>query len=260
MILLIDTSQETGTAALSQDGHILLSEENRIAKEHASWLHPAIGRLLSSANKTVRDLEAVSVVAGPGSYTGLRVGLAAAKGLCYALKIPLITQNTLEVMAESMRSAALEKSAETGERVLICPMIDARRDEVFTAIYDSDPSTIYGHRSSVIENPSTVNRQPLTNIGHRSSVIYRLSTTLPAQALILDKNSFERELTENSILFFGSGAAKWQKITLSPRAIFEPQRDMQQAFAILSQQGFEAGLFADLIYAEPIYLKEFFSY
>ena len=129
MILLIDTSQETATIALSRDGKVLFSEENKISKEHASWLHTAIGRLLAEADMTLADLKAVAVIAGPGSYTGLRVGMAAAKGFCYALNIPLITRNTLEVMAESMRSVAEKKNA------LICPMIDARRDEVFTALY-----------------------------------------------------------------------------------------------------------------------------
>src|SRR5947208_10026726 len=129
MILLIDTSQELGTTALCSRGEVLFSEENKVAKESASWLHTAIGRILSAAKITVRDLEAVAVVAGPGSYTGLRVGMAAANGFCYALKIPLITQNTLRLMAESMIPVAMEKQA------LICPMIDARRDEVFTAVY-----------------------------------------------------------------------------------------------------------------------------
>src|SRR3954471_23336616 len=144
MILLIDTSQETGITALCNQGTVLLSEENKIAKEHASWLHLAIGRILSEAKITVRDLQAVAVVSGPGSYTGLRVGMAAAKGFCYALKIPLITQNSLRVMAESMIPFALEKNA------LICPMIDARRDEVFTALYELD---------TVNRQPSTANRQ-----------------------------------------------------------------------------------------------------
>src|SRR6201992_2295551 len=122
MIFLIDTSQDTGTTALCNGAEVLFSEENKIAKESASWLHPAISRMLSEAGITVRDLKAVAVVAGPGSYTGLRVGMAAAKGFCYALKIPLITQNTLRVMAESVIPFAIEKQA------LICPMIDARRD------------------------------------------------------------------------------------------------------------------------------------
>jgi tRNA threonylcarbamoyl adenosine modification protein YeaZ len=179
MLLLIDTSQETGITALCKGGEILFSEENKITKEHASWLHLAIGRILSEAKISVKDLEAVAVVSGPGSYTGLRVGMAAAKGFCYALKIPLITQNTLRVMAESMISFAIEKQA------LICPMIDARRDEVFTALYQVAP--VNGQRSTVNENtstanpafakasagqsrqPPTVNRQPpTTTVAHSS--------------------------------------------------------------------------------------------
>ena len=237
MILLIDTSQETGTVALSKDGVVLFSEENKIAKEHAAWLHNAIGRILDQAKLTVRDLEAVAVVAGPGSYTGLRVGMAAAKGFCYALKIPLITQNTLHVMAESMKSVAQQKNA------LICPMIDARRNEVFTALFSSDPVT--DHRSSVI--------------GHRISVS-ALTELLPPQALILDKTSFETELSENLIVFFGSGAEKWEKISVSPNALFESQYTVIHAFATLAQQDFQLKTWADTIYSEPVYLKEFFSY
>ena len=166
MILLIDTSQETGTTALCHGGEVLFSEENKIAKEHAGWLHLAIGRILSEAKLTVRDLDAVAVVSGPGSYTGLRVGMAAAKGFCYALKIPLITQNTLSLMAESMIPFALEKQA------LICPMIDARRDEVFTALYKLNAErltsnaglpTVNHQPSTANRQPSTINRQPTAN-------------------------------------------------------------------------------------------------
>jgi universal bacterial protein YeaZ len=219
MILLIDTSQETGTVALSAEGIVLFAEENKVAKEAASWLHPAIGRLLAQAKIALRELEAVAVVAGPGSYTGLRVGMAAAKGFCYALKIPLITQNTLRVMAESMQSIAKEKGA------LICPLIDARRDEVFTALYEPDMREI-----------------------------------LIPQALILDKYSFEVQLSRSPILFFGSGAAKWEKITNAPNAIFIPQQSVIHAFAKIVQQDFKSGNWADPIYSEPVYLKEFFSY
>ncbi|MEJ0081022.1 MAG: tRNA (adenosine(37)-N6)-threonylcarbamoyltransferase complex dimerization subunit type 1 TsaB [Puia sp.] len=241
MLLLIDTSQETGTTALSKSGEVLFSEENKIAKEHASWLHLAVGRILSEAKITVRDLEAVAVVSGPGSYTGLRVGMAAAKGFCYALKIPLITQNTLRVMAESMISFALEKKA------LICPMIDARRDEVFTALYKLNAERATPNDASAANRqPSTVNRQP--------------STILPAQALILDKTAFESELSGDPIIFFGSGAEKWKKINDSSNALFQPQPDLLQSFAKLSQSDFDSKTWADPVYAEPVYLKEFFSY
>jgi tRNA threonylcarbamoyladenosine biosynthesis protein TsaB len=241
MVLLIDTSQETGTAALSKGGQVLFSEENKIAKEHASWLHLAIGRILSEAKITVRDLEAVAVVAGPGSYTGLRVGMAAAKGFCYALKIPLITQNTLRVMAESMISLALEKQA------LICPMIDARRDEVFTALFK-----LNAERIMLNGEPSTVIRQP--------STISHLLTILPPQAMILDKTAFESGLAGNPIVFFGTGAEKWEKIMDSSNALFMPQPGLIQSFAKLAQIDFDSKTWADPVYAEPVYLKEFFSY
>ena len=241
MILLIDTSQETGTTALCNGGEVLFSEENRIAKEHASWLHLAIGRILSEAKITVRELEAVAVISGPGSYTGLRVGMAAAKGFCYAQKIPLITQNTLRVMAESMIPAALEKQA------LICPMIDARRDEVFTALYKLNAEF------------ATPNAESPTVNGQRSSVNELIELIMP-KAMILDKTAFESELSQNPIIFFGSGAEKWRKIADSSNALFQPQPNMIQSFARLAQQDFDSKTWADPVYAEPVYLKEFFSY
>jgi len=234
--------------ALCSGAEVLFSEENKIAKEHASWLHQAIGRILSEAKITVRDLEAVAVVAGPGSYTGLRVGMAAAKGFCYALKIPLITQNTLRVMAESMISFAEEKQA------LICPIIDARRDELFTALFK-----LNAERVTLNADLSTANRQPPT-ANQLSTVNSQLSTILPPQALILDKTAFDSELAANPIIFFGTGAEKWKKITESSHAIFLPQPDMIQAFAKLAQADFDSGTWADPVYSEPVYLKEFFSY
>ena len=131
-------------------------------------------------------------------------------------------------MAESVRSLAEEKGA------MICPMIDARRDEVFTALY----STVIGHRSSVND----------------------LIEVLPPQALILDKNSFEMNLSQGSIIFFGTGAEKWGKINTSPNAIFESQPNTLQAFADLVYRDFLSRKWADTIYSEPVYLKEFFTY
>src|SRR5450432_739152 len=262
MILLIDTAQETGTIALSKDGLVLFSEENKIAKEHASWLYGAITRLLEKANTAIREMEAIAVVAGPGSYTGLRVGMAAAKGFCYALKIPLITQNTLRVMAESMLPAAEEKKAR------ICPLIDARRDEVFTALYtlNAERSTLNAESQPAFAKSSadeTVNRQPPTANRSRNDAgptANQLSTLLPPQALILDKTAFEIPLSENPIVFSGSGAAKWEKIADSPNALFIPQQNMIQAFATLSYHDFISKTWADPVYSEPVYLKEFFSY
>ncbi len=113
------------------------------------------GGLLAEADITLAELKAVAVIAGPGSYTGLRVGMAAAKGFCYALNIPLITRNTLEVMAESMRSVAEKKNA------LICPMIDARREEVFIALYslkqEDFRKSLIVDRKSINDPRSTIN-------------------------------------------------------------------------------------------------------
>ena len=230
MILLIDTAQETGKVALAKEGRVILSEENKIAKEHASWLHPAIGRIMAGAKITIRDLSAVAVVAGPGSYTGLRVGMAAAKGFCYALKIPLITANSLVLMAEAMKKEALEHEA------LICPMIDARRDEVFTALYQFEPAN---------GQPPTAND---------------LIEVLPPQAMILDKNAFESYLAGNKIIFSGSGADKLEKMISQGQAIFRSQNNIIQSFATSSQLDFDAGRWADPVLSAPVYLKEFFSY
>jgi tRNA threonylcarbamoyladenosine biosynthesis protein TsaB len=219
MILLIDTAQENSTIALADAGQVLFTEENSVISDTASWLHPAVIRLLKQAGLNIRAIDAVAVVAGPGSYTGLRVGMAAAKGFCYALKIPLIAQNTLRVMAVSMQTLTLESGA------LICPMIDARRDEVYTALYQTDGLEL-----------------------------------LSPRALILDKNSFEKELSLKRIVFFGSGAKKWEKINQSSSASFETQPNGIQAFAKLSTQDFNLKNWADPVFTEPVYLKEFFSY
>jgi tRNA threonylcarbamoyladenosine biosynthesis protein TsaB len=246
MILLIDTSQETGTVALAKEGSVLFSEENKIAKEHAVWLHTAIARLIAEAKITIRELEAVAVVAGPGSYTGLRVGMAAAKGFCYALKVPLITQNTLRVMAESILNLAQEKGA------MICPMIDARREEVFTALYSLSLKPKAESPKLLKEQEPAANRQPPT--------ANPLNEILHPQAMILDKNSFEMNLSQGCVIFFGSGAEKWKKISTSSKAIFEPQPDIIQAFAMLAYQDFRSQNWADTNYSEPVYLKEFFTY
>ncbi len=230
MILLIDTAQETGKVALAKEGRVILSEENKIAKEHASWLHPAIGRIMAGAKITIRDLSAVAVVAGPGSYTGLRVGMAAAKGFCYALKIPLITANSLVLMAKAMKKEALEHEA------LICPMIDARRDEVFTALYQFEPAN---------GQPPTAND---------------LIEVLPPQAMILDKNAFESYLAGNKIIFSGSGSDKLEKMISQGQAIFRSQNNTIQSFATSSKLDFDAGRWADPVLSAPVYLKEFFSY
>jgi tRNA threonylcarbamoyladenosine biosynthesis protein TsaB len=219
MFLLIHTALDHAQIALCAEGKVLLMEENRLPKEHASWLHPAVQHLLATAQIQMNQLQAVAVTAGPGSYTGLRVGMAAAKGFCFALRIPLITVNTLELMAEAMIPEAKNKKA------LICPMLDARRQEVYTAVYSVEGKVL-----------------------------------LEPCALILDKTSFDPYLAENKVIFAGSGAEKWEGVTDSPQAIFIAQPDVIQSFAEIVQRKSAAQQWADAFYAEPIYLKEFHTH
>jgi tRNA threonylcarbamoyladenosine biosynthesis protein TsaB len=219
MLLLINTATEQASVALAEGGKVLFSEENPSPKEHAAWLHPAIRRTLESAKITAQHLQAVAVSAGPGSYTGLRVGMAAAKGLCFALTIPLITTDTLRLMAGAMIAAARPKKA------LICPMIDARRQEVFTALYSAEMDEI-----------------------------------MPARALILDKTSFEQYLSAGPVIFSGSGMEKWKTMNSSGQAVYMVQNDVNESFAEISDRYFAEKKWADTAYAEPIYLKEFYTH
>lgn len=126
LILHIDTALEVANLALSQEDMLLGTASNELQNDHAAWIHTAIEQLLKDAKKEMKELDAVAVTMGPGSYTGLRVGLSTAKGLCYALGKPLITIPTLELIASTLK---------VPEEALIVPMIDARRMEVFTASY-----------------------------------------------------------------------------------------------------------------------------
>src|ERR1700679_2481534 len=144
LILSIDTAMAKAGIALSKDGLALSILENTEQKEHAAWLHQAVQEIMTTTGHRLHDLEAVAVTAGPGSYTGLRVGMAAAKGFCYALNIPLIAEDTLKVMA----FAAKEQVPESH---LLCPMIDARRMEVFTALYRHDLTLLLASMAMVVD-------------------------------------------------------------------------------------------------------------
>ena len=223
LILSIDTSTEKAGISLSKDGSILALLSNEEQKEHASWLHVAIREIMEHAGYQMKDLQAMAVSAGPGSYTGLRVGMAAAKGFCFALKIPLITENTLRVMAYA---ASQQREPQYAE--LICPMIDARRMEVFTAAYDSD-----------------------------------LKEVLAPQAMVLDKNSFENLFSSHSILFLGSGSIKWKELLAdqySSKSFFIDTPFMASHLSVIADQKFAAGQFTDIIGSEPVYIKEFHTH
>ena len=218
IIFNIDTASEQAHVSLAKDDVVLNFIINESQKEHASFLQPAIKQLIENVGIYPGAIDAVAVTAGPGSYTGLRVGMASAKGLCYALKKPLIALSTLEVLTVS----AFEIFDIADNEILFCPMMDARRMEVFTAIYKKD-----------------------------------LSVVLRPCAMILNEHSFEKELLKSKILFFGSGSAKWKLISDNVNAVFETIQLLPKSMAKLSNDHFLEKNFTELAYSEPIYLKEF---
>jgi tRNA threonylcarbamoyladenosine biosynthesis protein TsaB len=220
LILNIDTSTESASICLSKNGEQLLLSQNNEQKDHASWLHVAIDEMMKTACYEMKDLNAVAVAEGPGSYTGLRVGMAAAKGLCYALKIPFITENTLKLMAFAASLQITDNAS-----ALLCPMIDARRMEVFTALYKMD-----------------------------------MEELMPPSAIILDKNSFAVQLQSRKIFFFGNGSNKWQGISAFHNAQFLEIGYNSGDLGILSCKKFSHRQFTDIIYSQPAYIKEFHSY
>ena len=220
LILNIDTADQLASICLAREGSSMGILENAEQKDHASWLHVAVIKLLADAGCGLSQLDAVAITAGPGSYTGLRVGMAAAKGLCFALDIPLISETTLKVMA----LAGLEH-IQSNPDILICPMIDARRMEVFTAVYDSS-----------------------------------LHELMAPAALILEPNSFETFLKKQGMLFLGSGSGKWKSMSSSHHMIRLDLPALAPLLSIISHQKFRKAEFTDIIYAEPVYIKEFYTH
>jgi tRNA threonylcarbamoyladenosine biosynthesis protein TsaB len=222
IILNIDTSTETASVCLAKDGKVLLLQKNDQQKDHAAWLHVAIKQITVDATTELSQLNAIAVTIGPGSYTGLRVGLAAAKGICYALENPLIAVNTLLVMANAVKNVYEDSREESID--FFCPMIDARRMEVFTALYTNNLEVV---------------KEPM--------------------ALIIDQNSFADELSSKTICFSGTGSAKFKKVINHPNAKFSPVISDSSAMSALTDLLYSKKQFADLAYIEPLYLKEFYT-
>lgn len=215
IILNIDTAVQTSSICLAKNDQPISIKINPLQKESAAWLHTAINEILVENHFNFQQLDAIAVSEGPGSYTGLRVGMATAKGLCYVLNKPLIVINTLQMMA----SAARKK-----HKGLLCPMIDARRMEVFTAIFDQE-----------------------------------LNFVLPSSSLILNEKSFEELIQNNSILFCGNGAHKFQQMIKQSNAVFNLTDADATAMVHLSYNKYLRGEFADLAYSQPFYGKDFHS-
>jgi len=218
-ILNIDTATETASIGISENDRIIDSITNNNQKDHAAFLHVGIKTLLQKNGLPIDKLNAIAVTEGPGSYTGLRVGMASAKGLCYALNIPLITLNTLEVMAWSNMLEIQDTSA------LYCPMIDARRMEVFTAVYD-----------------------------------FQLKEILNPCSMILDENSFEEFLKTNKIYFSGSGILKLMSLIKNENAFYENSETLLNSMGELACKKYVKGTFSNVYSSTAAYLKEFYTY
>ncbi len=218
-ILQIDTAFKTASISLSFAGELIFEETNTEMKDHAAFVQPAIKNILQRAGISAKELAAIAVCYGPGSYTGLRIGMASAKGLCYALNKPLVTIGSLQVLTR----AVIEQQFVPTE-VIYCPMIDARRMEVYTALFDAN-----------------------------------MSELLSPVAMVLTADSFANWLLKNTIWFFGDGAAKFIRLIDYQRAVVKAAGNNALAMSKLAFQKYELGDFADNAYVEPLYLKDFFS-
>ena len=218
IILNIETSTTVCSVALSKDGGIEFHKEAYEGLSHAKNLAVFVEEAFSFAKKKNWDIDAVAVSCGPGSYTGLRIGVSEAKGLCFGLNKPLIALNTLQIL-----TCSVIFKVNFPEDALFCPMIDARRMEVYSAIYD---------------------------LG--------LNEIKPISADIIDENSYLEYLDKNVIYFFGDGAAKCEAIIKHPNARFI-QSVLPVAFDMvaLAELAYRKEDFKDVAYFEPFYLKEF---
>ncbi len=219
-ILNIETSTTACSVAISQDGHPIFNKEDLKGPSHATLLGTFVDEALSFVDSHGIPLDAVAVSCGPGSYTGLRIGVSMAKGICYGRDLPLIGLPTLEVLC-----VPVLLRDELPEDALLCPMIDARRMEVYTALYDRA-------------------LQPVQEVS----------------AQIIDENSFQEVLAQRPVYFFGNGADKCrEKITHSNAHFIDDILPLARMMFPLAEKCNLAERFEDVAYFEPFYLKEFIA-
>ena len=218
LILNIETATEICSVSIAKEGKLIALKENTEGLQHAKLLTVFIEEIFKENNISIKELNAVAVSKGPGSYTGLRIGVSAAKGIAYAGNIPLIAVSTLQAMAFGMT-----KESSFSNNTWLCPMIDARRMEVYSAFFD------------------------LENKQQRE-----------ISADIIDENSYLDILNERHVVFFGNGAVKCKETIQSTNAqfvdnIFCSAKNMFD----LSYQAYKNKQFEDVAYFEPFYLKDF---
>lgn len=217
LILNIETSTPVCSASIARNGECLAIRESFEDKSHASLLTVFIDELLQEVNIDASDLDAVCISEGPGSYTGLRIGVSVAKGICYAKNIPLLAVNTLKAMA------AMAVKTHNNEQATFCSMIDARRMEVYSALFD-----------------------------------FYLNDQRKTIAEVIDEGSYKDMLDNKKIVFYGNGAMKCkEKITGSNAVFIDNIYPSANYMAPLAQNAFDSNEFKNVAYFEPFYLKDF---
>ena len=217
-LLHIESSSTVCSVAISNDDKLIAIKELNNGYTHAENLHVYIEQLLKEVSLQAKDLSAISVSSGPGSYTGLRIGFSAAKGLAYALQIPIIIVDTLKALS----AIAINKA---NKEAFYCPLLDARRMEVYTALYDNN-----------------------------------LNETLSVRALVLNEESIQVFNQNKNIYFFGDGMSKAKNLLQTLPNIYFIENITASASSMigLAFQKYKVQDFADIAYVEPNYLKEFF--
>lgn len=219
-ILQIDSSHSVCSVSLAKDGQLFSHKETHEPNAHSRLLSVFVDEMLRENRVEAQELSAVAISQGPGSYTGLRIGASFAKGLCFGLNIPFIAIDTLEAMAHWFSASAQSTIDETDT---ICPMIDARRMEVYTEILSSS-----------------------------------LEIITPATAKIIDDESFKEELSSGKVHFFGNGADKCSSVITNTNAHFHPDfQHSSRGMTSLVWQKYTQKEFSDIAYFEPFYLKDF---
>ena len=216
-ILLIETSGPTLSVAIADGGRVLAERVCNEPRMQASLTAPLVKEVLDALSLAVSDCDTVCVSKGPGSYTGLRVGVSTAKGLCFGASLPLIAIGTLDILANE-----ISPRASLGRNDKIVPMLDARRMEVYTAVYNA--------------------------AGERLT---------PIEAKVIGPDSFADELAAGPVLFIGDGALKCKEVITHPNARFREAYPLASAMAPLAEAAYNKKQFEDLAYFEPFYLKEF---
>lgn len=220
LILNIETATEVCSVALARDGKLLSLRESKNGYTHSENITVFIEEVIIEAGTSLQALDAIAVSKGPGSYTGLRIGVSAAKGLCFALDKPLIAVYTLQSLTNKFLNT--EPGARNPD-FFFTPMIDARRMEVYCAVYDSERNEVEATSAKIIE-----------------------------------RNSFEKIISDSKVYFFGSGAMKCKSLITHPNAVFTENVFASAAsMTSLSEKLFAEKKFEDTAYFEPFYLKDF---